>query len=382
MVRLNANTVPADEQASEQAESTVAAEAATAVEDRPNEPAPAELRTITLPLPTACQTRVVLLVRQVVVPLGINDTPQSLWLSGCRVDRDYDPAGGYDRQHEEFPDCTEAEEIIDEGWELLGDAVITAARSAANWIQFHTEDSDSDTQSFDAHDAIEAWIDEFDPDTATEAIFDEPADAAGAEAKPATNVCSCCQDNANVTVTVEPWKDAGLTDEAQKAWDERKRGLEEKIGKLAVEAAHLKARVKSNRETMAEYTKELESHIDRGPEQLPLFDRKPAACQATEPVPEPAKDPAESQAQQDPTESEADAQQPAEGHEPWRSIKIADIDGLTPKIVEILDGHDIHTLGDWVDVPKLRGIEYTQLKGITEKRLETIQAAMMQATCE
>jgi len=65
----------------------------------------------------------------------------------------------------------------------------------------------------------------------------------------------------------------------------------------------------------------------------------------------------------------------------WRSDKIAMVlagtgkDRLTDKLVEILEGHDIVTMGDLADAPTVKGCELTQLKGITEKRLEKIEAA-------
>jgi len=65
----------------------------------------------------------------------------------------------------------------------------------------------------------------------------------------------------------------------------------------------------------------------------------------------------------------------------WRQDKIATVlagtgkDKLTDKLVEILENHDILTMGDLADAPTVKGCELTQLKGITAKRLEKIEAA-------
>jgi len=70
--------------------------------------------------------------------------------------------------------------------------------------------------------------------------------------------------------------------------------------------------------------------------------------------------------------------------EAWRSEKMADLDGLTPKIVEILKAEGITTLGDWVDWPAKQELEYTQIKNaagaITEKRYEKLMDAVTRAT--
>ena len=47
---------------------------------------------------------------------------------------------------------------------------------------------------------------------------------------------------------------------------------------------------------------------------------------------------------------------------------------------DILSAEKIVTLGDWVDWPiKHQGLEYTQIKGVTEKRLEKIAAVVNKA---
>ena len=65
----------------------------------------------------------------------------------------------------------------------------------------------------------------------------------------------------------------------------------------------------------------------------------------------------------------------------FRSMATADLDGITPKILEILHGNNIYTVGNWQDVPAARGIEYTQLSAggakLTEARCEKVMDAMM-----
>ena len=64
----------------------------------------------------------------------------------------------------------------------------------------------------------------------------------------------------------------------------------------------------------------------------------------------------------------------------FRSLTMDGLDGLTPKILEILHANDIYTVGAWQDLPK-RGLEYTQLSGggakLTEARFEKVMDAMM-----
>ncbi|MEI8376461.1 MAG: hypothetical protein WCJ35_26895 [Planctomycetota bacterium] len=64
----------------------------------------------------------------------------------------------------------------------------------------------------------------------------------------------------------------------------------------------------------------------------------------------------------------------------FRSLAMDGLDGLTPKILEILHANDIYTVGAWQDLPK-RGLEYTQLSAggakLTEARFEKVMDAMM-----
>lgn len=79
------------------------------------------------------------------------------------------------------------------------------------------------------------------------------------------------------------------------------------------------------------------------------------------------------------------ASTPTPEQEAWdrdfRAVSLENLDGLTPKIIEILEANQIRTVGDWQDVPARRGIEYTQLSGggakLTEARFEKIMDAML-----
>lgn len=74
-----------------------------------------------------------------------------------------------------------------------------------------------------------------------------------------------------------------------------------------------------------------------------------------------------------------DSQPAADNDESWRQDRIADVltgkNGVTKKILEILDGHDIRTMGELADAPRVKGCELSQLKGLTANRLEKIDDA-------
>ena len=147
------------------------------------------------------------------------------------------------------------------------------------------------------------------------------------------------------------------TDEAQAAFDERRRQLEERIGQLAIEQARLKSAIKSNREELGEYTDDLRDHLLRGPVRLPLFDQKPTA---------------EAEA----VESANDETQPPDD-ETWRDLDIGEaLPDLSEKILEVLQEHGLNTMGDLADVAAIKGRELSQLKGVTEKRLAKLEFAL------
>ena len=123
---------------------------------------------------------------------------------------------------------------------------------------------------------------------------------------------------------------------------------------------------------------ELTATIDRVIRPLPLFDRLTEATAVVEECPRGG--PHEPDEDGDCVKCGEPGVGPApEGSEAWRSKRISEI-GLSPKIIEILEGHNINTLADWVDLPRARGIEYTQLKGLTETRFEKISEAVIKVT--
>ena len=74
----------------------------------------------------------------------------------------------------------------------------------------------------------------------------------------------------------------------------------------------------------------------------------------------------------DPAAAAADAsptlEQERYDHE-FRSLMIADLDGVTPVIVDILHNNNVYSVGNWQDLPK-RGLEYTQLSAGGKKLTE------------
>lgn len=383
------------------------------------------IRTVTIPMPDTCLTKVELLLRQV------TEDSKALWIPGFRVTRSYNPEP-FERILEELP----LPENDGERYESLGTAVAYAA-DAANWSLGDNSDKE-DQYSIESYYAIQEWLEEFVKETATEAIFDDATDAERNQeadspapdddaTQPAADDQPAIQEQpAAVAATQEAPQSSPsvsvapigytITEEAKAAYDERKRELEEEIGRLAIEEANLKAELKANRDAKNSAVEELSKHTSRGPEKMPLFDRAPETRTASVPLvadlsaaatpAPPAADTSDAPdasidecphggphelsdegdccrkcfepmgQQQPPSDAAAEP-----GNEPWRSKKMADLDGITEKIAEILDGHNIRTLGDWVDWPgKNPGLEYTQLKGVTEKRYEKIMDAVTKAT--
>lgn len=370
--------------------------------------AAANYRTITLPETAG-----------VGVDLLISRGDDGFWRGGFRVLQMQENASEPVVIGEELP----LSQDDDEGCDTIGTAVADAADRAYWWLG-----TQKPPLPEEAEDALQSWIEEFDPDTCTEAIFndatagekntesDGPQPAGESAAELPEDPTMPAGETPHLTParsgTLPSTSEARLivTDEAQKAYDDTRRALEGIIARLAIEQVNLKASMKNNRDSLKEYTEELEKHLCRGPERLPLFDRQaePAtesprdlsggeACQAANRVAEKEQaetkddDPCPKGGQHEwgdedcvkchePFITEEEIKASEEGKEPWRATKIADLKGLTPKIVEILDGHDIRTVGDWVDMPRLRGIEYTQLKGVTEARYDKIVAAMDKVT--
>jgi hypothetical protein len=328
------------------------------------------VRSVTVPLPSECETAVLLLAQ-----LG----PDGKWRSGFQVTRAYDPG-----DREQFQEDTPSDPEDDEGYEVLGEAIADACNRANWWVLINSDDDDQ--RAVATGNALDAWLSEFDTETATESIFDDQQELGGSVPEKALSevaaelpgeAAATSAGDATVAAIAQPQQQYTIMPEAREAWDRRKAAIEERIGQLAIEQANLKAALKGNRKSLSDETDELKAHILRGPEKV---------------WPEPAKAVNDGQATvgaaADPTPacSTTPPVSGGEGSEPWRSRKIADLDGLTPKIVEILDGENIRTVGDWVDWPaKHLGMEYTQIKNgagkLTEARYERIVSAMMAVAC-
>lgn len=172
---------------------------------------------------------------------------------------------------------------------------------------------------------------------------------------------------------------AESADAAMTAWQTRKQEIEERIGLLAIEQARLKAAAKYNREALAAETDLLDSHIRAGNHPLPLFDNTPAS-----PADSPVVEECPRGGAHEPDE-DGDCRKCLEPiGVPGGAKRFADLPGLTPKIVEILDGEGIRTIADWVAWPGKTGCEYTQIKNsagkLTEARYEKVSEAVIKAT--
>lgn len=371
MTVLDATTIETEDQivagvAEQELVSEPAAEPAAAPAPEAD---PHRIRQFTLDLPAETETSCVLLCQ-----LGADGR----WRSGYSIKRRYDTTpfeAAYEFGIETEPDC-------DVVFPTIGEAIADAVDRASYSLSDHSKEDDA--KAMQASEWLDAWLSDFKPFAATPAFFDDPdvAERTAQPEQPATDV---------LTTKKTDRKPTGyrITEEAQQAFADRRHQLEEQIGKLAIEQARLKANIKSNREAMGEFTELLEKHIAAGPDQLPLFDREPVASR-----PAPAPDPTTSE----PTKADACPRggnhepdedgdcrkclEPAAaatkpGSEAWRDLRFAGMDGISEKLAEILAGHNLLTIGDWVDWPaKNDGREYTTLKGITEKRLEKIAEAI------
>ena len=181
--------------------------------------------------------------------------------------------------------------------------------------------------------------------------------------------CAPIGDQAAGTATTTP---PAVTADAQQAFDERKHALEERIAKLSVEEVLLKASVKCNRESMNSTTEEYQSHIARGTERLPLFDRAAKSqgdlLDGIESTDTAAEEPAEA----DPAAAAATKATDTA----WRDVTTEDL-GIDPKICILLrEAQDkpIATLGDIADFCEEYGL--TDLKKIGKAKSQKIEEAM------
>ena len=370
-----------------------------------NAKAVSPVRRMTIELPKSCKTSVVLLFQR----FANDQFPAGLWHTGYEINRTYD---GLKPGNDSLVCMPDGDEI--EGYNELGNAVVNAVESA-NWV-IELNSDDGDKHASRVMEFLKGWTEEFESETASVGIFDDATDEEVRAAKEAAEQAEAEEDDeeeededddqVEESSATEPVKPGELiiTDEAQADFEKRKHGLEEILGRLAIEGAHLKASTKANRESQKAYCEELEKHILRGPERLPLFEieerrRVKAAREAKE---------AEAKAKQAGTEPTAAAEGQAkpgnadesprdlsgnkgcqvanrvataeqEEDATWRKERIVDVllgvCGVTEKIVELLAVHDIWTMGDLTDAPRVKGCELTQLKGITEARFQKVQDA-------
>ena len=291
------------------------------------------IRSITLALPAECGTAVTLLVQH-----GGDDH----YRSGFRVVRDYEIS-----PHEQSGECLPATDpAADEGCAILGDAVMVAAKMAAEWLQFNSDDDDGLAQ------AALTWLDDWIGKLVSAATEGTPA----VDAAPA------------------------VTDEAQRHYDARKHSLEEQLGKLSIEQIRLKAAVKCNREAMNTVTGELEDHLARGVVRLPMFDR---ATPVFDTLIEDATggDAMKVGQLQEflgktlvPADEEVAPDAPVESAEAWRAATIEEI-GIPPAICKLLrENNKIETMGQIAD--HCEDYELTDLKKIGKTKAEKIEQAM------
>ncbi len=374
---------PAEECQAESDNMQTEQEAAQAENEMQNVDTP--VHTITIPIPPELQTNVRLLLQR-----GDSDC----WKAAYQVMRDYEVPPPSNQNRTEYLDADDLG---------LNEAVLAACDHANYFVC--TNSADDDPKANKVGEILDDWYNSKKIDgEITEAIFDgdptnenEPATIPTSnDPTPTVEAAACCSTSAGecVTVTVPPAN--GITDESQKEWEITKNRLAFEIAELEIEIAEGKADIKAKQKQKDNTREELERHIARGPEEMPLFDRPPApvtspttppAAQSSPVTSAPSESPtnvAETSLADKPADAEVVEKEAAENpttttddDESWRQRPIAELVGLTEKIVEILHDNDIITLDDWVNVPLRRGCEYTQLKGITEKRLEKIQDAMM-----
>ena len=314
-------------------------------------PEPGPVRSITLELPAACETIIALLTQ-----CG----GDGRYRSGIRITRVYETTP-HEQDGEELPDSEDA----DQGFDTLGDAIVDAADRAEQWVSFNSDEKDEHVEHVRL--ALQDWLDEFEPETVTDAIFDDAEGNQILNDMRQTIDATIAADQATDATAATP---ATVTDDAQQHFDKRKHTLEERISQLSIEQVRLKAASKSNREAMTEYTQELTELLLRGPERLPLFDRvKPAEDVTTE-------TPATNDYLNEIPTTDADpiaADPVATADESWRAVTVEDV-GISSAVCKILrENNDIGTLGQLADWGK--EYELVDLKKIGKAKAEQIQQA-------
>ena len=329
---------------------------------------------ITVPMPAECQTAVTLFF--LAAPDLDTEPPSKLWTTGFYITRSYDTQPN-DQAEEEQPDA----DATEENWSSsLGEAVLAAVNQAAFWITCNSNDGDQFADH--AVKALEDWKFELDAANCTESMFDaepeieqkpEPETPAAAAVPKLIQVGNTIATPAILAKAVENVNADHETLKQDLAWE---------IARGHMALAKAKADAKRLTKAIESAVAELEELEEEGPEKLPLFDQA-ASRQAT-----PSQREIEQQIQEEPgtpldsVPPDRIEQRPCQDSdaEPWRTINLQTLTGITDKLRDILSAEKIVTLGDWVDWPiKHQGLEYTQIKGITEKRLEKIAAVVNKA---
>jgi len=312
-------------------------------------------RSITLALPPECETAVTLLVQR---------GSDNFYRPGFHIVRSYE-ASPHEQAGEDLPVTDPA---ADEGFTIFGEAAMSAAEMAAEWLQFNSDDEDEKAQA--ALTWLDDWVGALDPVALAESIFDEEI-----------AICNPCTGTGTFFTPPEVLSIIGnspaehvappaVTEDAQQHYDDRKHKLEEQLGKLSIEQVRLKAAVTCNRKAMNTITGELEDHLARGVVRLPLFDRTmpeelriPTINPDGQPI---AVDPA--------VPAPANEAALDESAEAWRAATIEEI-GIEPKICQLLrDNNQIETLGQIAD--HCKDYELTDLKKIGKSKAEKIENAM------
>ncbi len=329
---------------------------------------PYRIRSITLDTPTEWKTSVVLLIQK---------GADGLYNSGARIERTYETSP-YDKILEWLP----VQDPETTGVDNLGEAIQDAIDRAA-WL-IVTNSDESDEKASAAKDYVDGWPDSMPKPLfkLTDAIFDNSEGAAedisGQEPSAIPEELRIPSINPDGK-PIKPNSSAAVTNEAKLHHDARCNSLAWEIANAHRELAKAKARVKSLTKVIDTAVDELETAEEDGPEELPLFDQRPK--QSVDDTPHNSDDCTCSTCSAVRVEK-AEAAEPKKADpvsgdsEAWQATLLSSIDGIPEKILDILAGHDIRTLGDWVSAPLRLGCEYSALKGITEKRLEKIQDAM------
>jgi len=380
--------------------------AATAVLEEPGTSVVFPSRSFRLPitLPAECKTTITLLF------LHVGSQPGA-WYCGFQIARDYD-TGTLDQSTEELPYCEDSTD--EDTFDNLDDAVNSAFERASWWLARNSGDEEQDPLGNQAHAALNDYRLSIDDDV-TEDIFDDGSNPNGfdhgmPEDPPEVALANATgqppKEAAPVTTIVEPAPipaaepplDAPVYNPCEKI-DFEIAACGERIVKHSVEISELKAALKVAKKSWETASDEQVELFGRKAEIL--MEKQPA--KAVERVFVPVLDPSWLQTDltnlryEETKPESAEAVESTEAHaarmaaafapapeidadHSWRSVKIETLAGLTPKIIEILAGNNINTMGDFADAPTRRGIEYTQISfngaKLTEARFAKVQEAL------